>query len=624
MQPLAANRGEERGEIVAVGVGGGLRIGVLLTLAEEHRAGREATRGDDRLGHRLGGEVEQLPGALRRPVGVVDRRVQCQGRAPEHRLDDVERLAGMGGAEVDGELDLGPPALWRAGIAGVHAGVHRLEGVGLRVPDQRLRIGAPAAGHRRGVLIGRAHVGLAGEHHHDTGARARRRGRSTAATRGAQRSPGQASGRHMVDLDDVIRPLRAGSHAVAVEQQLGPAGAVVKQCDVVVGHRIGPGVAGLLQQRRQVELVGAQRKIGDADGRPGLDAHDEAIGARAAGQHVSALTGIERIRAGAAVQGGIGPRRSDYLSRGRAASSVAAAATRGVVIDDDAGRRGVAQRDARGIRKREREGLIGLHHAVARDVDGNGLAGLTRGETGGSLGQHPAHKIRGVGRTGAGTRHRPGRGGCGVGRSGAGQGKAEGCGATGAFGMADRTRADGQTGRQGLGDPGEFVEFLPAPICEEHLALSVDAEQVAGDHPGRPVPAGHVAAVGVFVVAAGHDAAIRRMPADREPTVAGGHKVRVGIGRRGPQVLTHEGLLDRVEHHVPQVVAARRVGHIVAEHHLAVGEPCPGARELTRRTGEQRGGGRQGCPVGGRAEHGAGILPDHESLAWGQGGGMCS
>jgi hypothetical protein len=55
-----------------------------------------------------------------------------------------------------------------------------------------------------------------------------------------------------------------------------------------------------------------------------------------------------------------------------------------------------------------------------------------------------------------------------------------------------------------------------------------------------------------------------------------------GAGGRA-QVLAHEGSLHRVEDHVPQVVAAGAVGHVVAEHDLAVGEPRPLAGELAGR-----------------------------------------
>ena len=156
------------------------------------------------------------------------------------------------------------------------------------------------------------------------------------------------------------------------------------------------------------------------------------------------------------------------------------------------------------------------------------------------------------------------------------------------------------------------------------MAIGNDAREVAGDLTGRAVPAWHIATVGEFIVAAGHDVAVRRMPADRETPVRGRHESCVRIGVCRTEVFPHEGLLDRVEDHVPQVLAAGRVRLLVGEHHLAIGEPGTRAGELGDGAGHKDGGGGERHTVRDGPEHRAGILPDHHGLTRRQGRRMGS
>ena len=84
--------------------------------------------------------------------------------------------------------------------------------------------------------------------------------------------------------------LRSG--AIGVEQQLGPARAIVQRYKATVREGIGPLIVGGLQQARQVQLVGADGEVGDPDRRPGLQAQAEDVRAAAARQNIRTLAGV--------------------------------------------------------------------------------------------------------------------------------------------------------------------------------------------------------------------------------------------------------------------------------------------------------------------------------------------
>ena len=307
---------------------------------------------------------------------MIERGVLGQWGAAEDRLDDVEGLARMGGAEVQGELDLGAPAIRLAAVSGVDPRVQLRPFAGRNIPDLGKRVSMPCGGDRRWTCSIDPHVRLARENHHDARARRRRWRRGRAA--GGQGGQGETARRDVVELDHVVGPLRARAGPVVVEQQLCPARPVVQETHVVVGHRIGTRVARRLKQGRDVQPVRADRKVGDPIGRPGLLAEDEPVGARTAGEDISALARIDRVVAGAArqrrVRAGGGQHHPTRRRRGRRAAVI--------VLDHPAGR-SVLQTDARagGTGQGDHEDVVGLDSGVAEHIDRERLADLAGRET---------------------------------------------------------------------------------------------------------------------------------------------------------------------------------------------------------------------------------------------------